>query len=96
MLSLNNDEIRPEVACASPLGGKDYTCCIANKHRQTKMVNNCCVVGCTNYVGKVNRLFSIGSRWLIEQKAAAVGRDLRKPKAHTRICGEHFNVGWLG
>ena len=34
MLSLNNDEIRPEVACATPLGGKDYTCCIAGKLRQ--------------------------------------------------------------
>ena len=28
MLSLHNDKIRPEVACATPLGGKDYTCCI--------------------------------------------------------------------
>ena len=56
MLSLNNDEIRPEVACATPLGGKDYTCCIASKHRRTKIVKNCCVVGCTNYVRKANGL----------------------------------------
>ena len=31
MLSLNNDEIRPEVACATPLGGKDYTFCNIDK-----------------------------------------------------------------
>ena len=50
-------------------------------------------------LGRQIDLVSIGSRWLIEveqQKAAAVRRDLRKPKAHARICCEHFNVGWLG
>ena len=31
MLSLNNDKIRPEVACATPLGGKDYTLCNIDK-----------------------------------------------------------------
>ena len=41
MLSLNNGEIRPEVACATPLSGKADTRC---RHRRAKMVNNCCVV----------------------------------------------------
>ena len=31
-----------------------------------KMVNNLCIVGCTNYVGEANGSVSIGSRWLIE------------------------------
>ena len=32
------------------------TRCIAIKHRRAKMVNNCCAVGCTNYVEKANGL----------------------------------------
>ena len=43
MLSLNNDEIRPEVAYATPLGGKDYTCCIASKRRQTIDIRDTCL-----------------------------------------------------
>ena len=104
MLSLNNDELRPEVACATAVSGKVDTSCIASKHRRAKMVNNCCVAGCTSALRsgctsalrRQMELVSVGSRWLIEveqQKAAAARRDHWEPKAHTRICGEHFKTG---
>ena len=53
MLSLNNDEIRPEVACATV--GK-ITLVVLYVHRRTKIVKNCCVVGSTNNVRKANGL----------------------------------------
>ena len=86
MLSLNNDKIRPEVACATPLGGKAYTCCIASKHRRTKMVNNCCVVGCTNYVRKANELgfcrFPMADRGRAAKSGSCAQGPLGTPSTH--------------
>ena len=36
MLLLNNDEIRPEVACATPLGGKADTRCKHENQKHTR------------------------------------------------------------
>ena len=78
------------------LVGKLTCVVLRSKHRRAKMVNNCCVVGCTNTLGRQMDFVSIGCRWLIEveqQKAAAVRRDPSESKAHTRICGDHFKAG---
>ena len=65
-------------------------------HRRAKMVNNCCVVGCINYVGKANGLrlyrFPMADRGATKS-GTVVRRDHWEPKAHTRICGEHFETG---
>ena len=47
-----------EVQCTTPICGKDYFVLVLSSqagersHLKLKMVNNCCIVGCTNYVGK--------------------------------------------
>ena len=60
------------------------------------MVNNCCVVGCTNYVGKKPglRFYSFPSDAQRREKwVAAVRRKDWQPSKHTRICNEHFING---
>ena len=56
------------------------------------MVNKCCVVGCTNYVGKAKGLrfyrLPMANRGRAAKWVAAVRRDHWEPKAHPRICGE--------
>ena len=93
-MSLNNDEIRPEVTCATPLGGKADTCCIASMIDERRW-QNCCVVGCTEYVGKVNSFNGTSflsvpdaDRGRTAKWATTVCRDHWEPKAHMRICSE--------
>ena len=60
------------------------------------MVNNCCVVGCTNYVGKKPglRFYSFPADTQRREKwVAAVRRKGWQPSKHTRICNEHFITG---
>ena len=61
MLSLNSNDIRPEVACATPLGGKADARCIASKHRRAKMVNNClhCWMNKLRWEGKWTSFLSV-------------------------------------
>ena len=64
-----------------------------------KMVNNCCVCGCTNYVGKKPGLrffrFPLADKERCKRWTIAVRRENWEPKKHSRICGEHFVTGWL-
>ena len=93
MLSLNNDVIRPEVACATPLGGKDYTCCIAsNMDKRRWRITVALLDACTNYVGKVNRLDFYRFPMADRGRAAKSGSCAQEP-SETEI---HFKVGWLG
>ena len=50
-------------------------------------MNNCCVVGCTNYVGKASGLrfyrFPMADE-VKQQKAADVCRDPWEPQVHTQ------------
>ena len=60
-------------------------------------MNNCCVVGCKNYVGKKQGIgfyrFPIWNKERCGKWEAAVHRLHWHPKPHTRICGEHFVSG---
>ena len=61
------------------------------------MVNNCCVCGCTIYVGKKPGLrffrFPLLDKERNAKWTAAVRRVNWMPTKHTRICGEHFVTG---
>lgn len=61
------------------------------------MINSCCVVGCTNSVGKRKGIgffcFPLSDKARCAMWAAAVHRKNWHPKAHTRICGVHFTSG---
>ena len=61
------------------------------------MVNSCCVVGCTNRVGKEKGLrfyrFPLGQQERCAKWTAAVRRACWKPTAYTRICNKHFVSG---
>ena len=63
------------------------------------MVNNCCVCGCTNYVGKKPGLrffrFPLSDKARCARWAAAVRRVGWEPKKYMRICGEHFVTGMI-
>ena len=61
------------------------------------MVNNCCVVGCKNYVGKKKGLsfyrFPLSDKERCSKWEAAVRRKDWTPKPSSRICNEHFVTG---
>ncbi len=62
-------------------------------------VCNCCVVGCTNHVGKKNGLsffhFPLSDKDRCKKWEAAVRRHNWTPKSHTRICSDHFITGMI-
>ena len=62
-----------------------------------KMVNSCCVVGCTNRVGKAAGLrffrFPTSDRARCARWVAAVRRSSWKPTDSSRICSAHFVNG---
>ena len=86
-------------------------CLLVGKHVKTRllalpfsklslaMVNNCCVVGCNNYVGKKKGLgfyrFPLSDKERCGKWEAAVHREGWVPKSHTRICSEHFQTGMI-
>ena len=87
-----------------PFVGKITSCSVLSSqagersHLNLKMVNNCCVVGCTNYVGKKPglRFYSFPSDTQRREKwVAAVRRKDWQPSKYTRICNEHFITGKL-
>ena len=61
------------------------------------MVNYCCVVGCTNRVGKKVGLrffrFPLREKERCARWTAAVPRLDWTPGIDTRICNEHFAIG---
>ncbi len=61
------------------------------------MVNNCCVVECTNSVKKKPGLrffsFPVRDKPRFRRWVTVVRRDKWKPKPHSRICNEHFVEG---
>ena len=63
------------------------------------MVNHCSVVGCSNRVGKKERLsfyrFPLGDKDRCNRWVAAVCHVDWKPSVHSRICNEHFITGKL-
>ena len=63
----------------------------------TAMVNNCCVCGCKNYVGKRQGLrffrFPLAHKERCAKWAAAVRRQNWQPTKSSRICNEHFVSG---
>ena len=63
------------------------------------MVNSCCVVGCSNRVGKAAGLrffrFPLSDSDRCAKWVAAVRRSGWKPNLYTRICSDHFVNGEL-
>ena len=61
------------------------------------MVNNCCVVGCSNRVGKKKKVsfyrFPWNDKGRCDKWKASVRRSDWEPTIHTRICSEHFVSG---
>uniref|UniRef100_A0A1X7U783 THAP-type domain-containing protein n=1 Tax=Amphimedon queenslandica TaxID=400682 RepID=A0A1X7U783_AMPQE len=61
------------------------------------MVNNCCVVGCHNSVGKKAGLrffsFPLKDKAQLKRWTMAVNRAKWKPRLHTLICNEHLVEG---
>ena len=61
------------------------------------MVNSCCVVGCSNCVGKTPGLsfyrFPLSDGERCAKWVAALRRSGWTPTVHTRICSDHFVNG---
>ena len=61
------------------------------------MPKNCCVVKCTNWMGKKEGLrffrFPLTNEERCKRWIAAVRREHWQPGKSTRICNEHFITG---